>query len=480
MNKKALVNYIYTTAYQILLVLLPIVTTPYISRVLGVENIGKESYAATILSYFVLFGQIGLNIYGRKEIACVQQDRNKRSLIFFQLSFIRICLFVIVCVSYYIFTTFNSGIDKVLFLINGISIWANLIDVTWYFQGLEEFKLITIRNFLIRIVCVICTFILVKSSSDLYIYVAINCVSNFVAQLLLWPSLRRWLIPVRFTVEGIKKHFINSWVMFIPTVFNTLYTKLDKIMLGVLTTEAEVGVYAQGEKITDMLFKLIGSMGIVFMPVLANMIASDKDEKVIGNTLRENGRLVWAIGIPLVAGLAGVARVFTAVFFGAGYEKTEFILCILAPIILALGFSDLYGGQYLIASGHQKEFNISIAVGAVINIAMNYFMIPCWHSIGAAIATLIAETSIVLVQAYITHKYIRFSIAPKLYYVVAGVLIFIITKSMDLLLEKNIYVLAGQVLIGGIIYIAVLYWNKDEFLLKGIRIIKEKLKKLFC
>lgn len=480
MNKKALVNYIYTTAYQILLVFLPIITTPYISRVLGVENIGKEAYASTILSYFVLFGQIGLNIYGRKEIACVQQDRNKRSLIFFQLFFIRICLFAIVCAGYYIFIAFNAGIDRILFLVNGISIWANLIDVTWYFQGLEEFKLITIRNFLIRIVCVICTFLFVKSSNDLYIYVAVNCVGNLVAQLLLWPSLKRWLIPVRFTVAGIKKHFLNSWIMYIPTIFNTLYTKLDKIMLGVLTTEAEVGVYSQGEKIADMLFKLIGSMGIVFMPVLANMIASDKEERVIRNTLQDNARLVWAIGIPLVAGIAGVAKVFTAVFFGAGYEKTEFILYVLAPVILALGLSDLYGGQYLIASGHQKEFNISIATGAVINIIMNYFMIQRWNSIGAAIATLIAETSIVLLQAYIAHKYIQFSITPKLYYVVAGGLIFVTTKSMDLLLEKNIYVLAGQILTGVMIYVVVLYWNKDEFFMWGIKIVKEKLKKLFC
>lgn len=480
MNRKVLLNYIYTVIYQILLILLPIITTPYISRVLGVENIGKEAYAGTVVSYFVLFELMGLNLYGMREVAYVQQDEKKRSFIFYQLSFIRVCLFFVVAIVYGIFVILNHGIDKKLFWISGMALWTNLIDITWFFQGMEKFKLITIRNLLIHLLSVFAIFLGVKSRDDLYLYVAISTVGNLVAQLCLWPSLKSIIVRVKFTVRGLKKHFIKVWVMFIPTIFNTLYTKLDKIMLGTLATETEVGLYSQSERINNLLFGVIGAMSIVFMPNLANMLSSGNDKNAVGNTLKMNGKLIWAIGIPLTAGIMGISKVFTNVFFGAGYEKVEYLLYILGPVVLACGISNLYGGQYLIASDHQKEFNLSIAAGAILNICMNYFMIRQWQSIGAAVATLITEVFIAFIQAHMTKKYIQFSIKPDWYYIFAGVLIFGVTKYMDIVLEENVIILVSQIIIGMIMYFFILYINNDIIFVKCIQEVKRRWRKNTC
>lgn len=476
MKNKAFTNYIYTTAYQIMLVILPIVTTPYVSRVLGVDNIGTASYVGTIVTYFVLFVQGGISIYGRREIAKCQHDIKTRSKLFWQLSIIKLISFCTVIFIFYLsLDLWNT--QPTFLLISGISIVACLFDVSWLFQGMENFKLVTIRNFIVRIVGTVCIFLFVNSPEDLGIYLGISSVSELISQLSLWFCVRKYVTFTKIPFAGILTHLRFSWVMFIPTIFNSLYTKVDKLMLGLLTTEEQLGVYTQGERIIDLLFKIIGSMGLVYMPTIAKILTEKDGKKIVQTILSRNAYFVWNIGILLTCGISAISNTFTHVFFGPGYERVSIILIVLAPIIILLGFSDLFGGQYMIASGMQKQFNLSILVGALIDIVLNAFLISRFGALGASISTVFAEFSIMLYQYFSTKRFIHVGLRPKKYLLVAGIAMFSIVKIMDIYMHNTILTLLLQMLVGGIVYVSILAFNKDKLLLDTLYTLKQKLKK---
>lgn len=476
MKNKVFVNYIYMTAYQLLLVVLPIITTPYVSRTLGVDGVGAASYVGTVVSYFVLFAQGGLSIYGRRQIAQCQEDQEKRSGLFWQLLFIKFFSFIAVTTVFWIlFYAWN--IQPELLLISGITLFATLFDISWFFQGLEDFRLVTIRNFIVRIAGVICIFVLVKGPEDVGIYLGISSISELISQLSLWLCVGKYIKKVKFHLTSILPHVKNSWIMFIPTIFNSLYTKVDKVMLGMLTTDAQVGIYSQGEKIIDLLFKLIGSMGLVYMPALARMLGEKNGLERVSQVLSKNALFVWEIGIPLSFGIAAISRTFSVVFFGFGYEDVSKILVILAPIIVFLGFSDLFGGQYMIASGMQKEFNMTILAGAVIDIVLNAFMIGSMGAVGASISTVFAELSIAIYQYMIIRKKVDIKVMPRFYLILAGVIMFCVVKAMDILMQANIFSLVLQIIAGGVIYITIIIINKDEMFFDVIHGIKTKIRK---
>lgn len=476
MNKKTAINIIYTALYQILLVILPIITTPYVSRVLGVNNVGTNSYASNITSYFVLFGEMGMSLYGRREIAAGRDDINKRTLVFKQLCFVRILLNLILIAIYYIFIRFISNSNLTLLLIYSLNIWANLMDITWFFQGLGEFKLVTVRNFIIRILGVIAIFIFVKKPSDLYAYAAISGVSGVLTQLSLWPMVKKRICPIRFNTIGLKRHIYYSFMMFIPTIFSTLYGKVDILMLGIFNTHKEVGVYTQAENIISIVTNVINSVPLVFMPVLSNMISNGMKKDEIEKTLEENSRFTWLVSIPLMCGIIGIANVFTPVFFGAGYEKVEYLLYILSFEIVIIGLNNIYGGQYLIASLHQKEFNISVIIASCLNVVMNVFLIPNFASIGAAFASIVTEFIMMLIQRAYTLKDIHFSARPNVNYIIGGLLIILMTRLTGLIFGKTIISLIMEIAVGICVYMLVMILRKDIFYKKALYMVKQRLK----
>lgn len=477
MEKKSLINIIYTIIYQLLLVVLPIVTTPYVSRILGVEGIGKLSYVSTVVSYFVMFEQFGLDLYGRKEIACVKDDLEKRTLLIVQLFVLRVILFSIALIAYIIFIA-NFKTTGFLPWIYGGSLFATLFDITWVFQGIGEYRIITERNIVVRIVCLLAIFSLVRSEKDIYLYAFISVVSSVASQLILIPRLRKVIGRVSWKWMGMRRHIWISWLMFIPTIFAALYGKVDMLMLGYLTTYFEVGIYAQAEKIINMLSQLITPISLVLMPLIAEKMAHGIEKEALIKIFSDNSQVIWLVGLPISLGIMGTAKVFTNIFFGAGYEKVENLLYILAPTIVIIGFDNLYGAQFLVASGLQKEFNISVISASILNFLLNLLIINKMGAVGAAITTLITEIVMLAVQVWYVSKYIRFHVSPKLYYLLGGMLMFVVVKLEDVFAEPRIGVLIGQIITGGMVYLIVLLLNKDCYMMWIIRKVRIRLVKM--
>lgn len=463
MKKSIAANYIYNTAYQILLLITPLITTPYISRVLGVTNVGIFSYTYTVAYYFVVFSQLGLNLYGKKEISSVRDNRSKLTLIFKQLMCLRVLLFVIGAVIY-TWLIIISSTYRIYYIVFGMYYLASMVDITWFFQGLEEFKTITIRNFIIKIINICLIFVFVKISSDLAKYIFLYSMCEFISQFILWTRLPKMLDKTPLTTENILKHVRATLSFFAPQAVTTVYTLANKLMLGALGSVTEVGLYAQSEKIVRLTLSIIGSMGTVIMPRIANMYANQNSNEEIKKILEKSIKWCWLIGVPMVFGLIGISNNFTTWFFGAGYEPVSDLMCIISPIIILIGLSDVFGMQYLLPTNQVREYTWCAALGAITNVILNAILISKLGAIGVSIATVVSEFAVTVLMYYYVLKTIRLKAYPPLVYFGAGIIMCVVIKLIDFNLPPRIYSTFIDVFVGSFIYFGFIFLCKDQFL----------------
>ena len=212
-TKSVVKNYIYNVLYKILVMIIPLITTPYLSRVLGAENIGIYSYTLSISTYFILFGSLGVAMYGQREIAYVQDDINKRSKCFYEIIFMRFITLGIALVIFYL-TFCSNGQYSIYYKILTLEIIGNALDISWYFQGIEEFKKTVIRNTIVKLISVVCIFIFIKSCNDLNKYFIIYVLSTLLGNLSLWFYLPRYTIKFKLKFTSTSKQNKFKLVIF--------------------------------------------------------------------------------------------------------------------------------------------------------------------------------------------------------------------------------------------------------------------------
>ncbi len=476
MKKSITKNYLYNMSYQILKIIIPILTTPYLSRVLGAESIGIYSYTLSIVTYFILFGALGTLLYGQREIAYVQDDLKKKSIKFWEIFILRVVTLTVSSIIFYITFCVNNQYElyyKILIL----ELIANIIDISWYFHGLEEFKKTVIRNTIVKLISVILIFFVVKSSNDLYKYFIIYVLSNLIGNISLWMYLPKYIRKINFRELNIIQHIKPTVCLFIPQIAIQIYTVLDKTMIGaIIPDKAETGFYEQSEKIVKLLLTIVTSLGTVMLPRIANTFAHGNKEKVksyIKNTLN----FVFCLSLPLMFGIIVISKEFVPVFFGIGYDKVAILLKVISPIILMIGISNVIGNQFLITTKRQKEYTISVTVGAVTNLILNLFLIRSLASIGAAIATVIAEITVTAIQLYFIRKEISIKeiIQCGKNYFFASIIMFFICLFIKNIVIADMLSIAIQVCVGVSIYFSILILRKDQFIYKIIEILKQKI-----
>lgn len=475
MNKSVKINYIYNLIYQIAAIIIPVITIPYISRVLGPENIGIYSFTLSISAYFILFGSLGISLYGKREIAYVQDNKEAYSKIFWELFLLKaIFMLISIIIFYFTFVTGNNDYNtfyKILIL----EIIADVVDVSWLFQGLEVFKKTVLRNLFVKILSLICIFIFVKDEDDLIIYYLIYVLSILLGNLSLWLYLPKFLVKVNIKNINIFRHLKESIIFFIPQVAIQIYTVLDRTMIGYLILDkSEVGFYTQGEKVIKLLLTIITAMGIVMLPRIASK-HSEGDTKTIKIYLNKSFNLVYFLAFPMIFGIISVTNAFVPVFFGSGFDKVIPVMNIISPILLLIGMSNVIGVQYLLPTKHQKEYTLSVVIGAVVNFISNYFLIPKYGACGAAAGTVIAETVVTLSQIIFVRKQldIKTIILSSWQYFLASVIMFPIIYVVGCRIDSNMLSIFIQVILGGIIYVGVLLLLKNKFILEYINLLKK-------
>jgi len=478
MAKSIAKNYIYNLIYQVLVIILPIVTIPYLSRILGAENVGISSYTMSIAAYFILFGTLGVGLYGQREIAYVQESKFDKSKIFYEIIILRFITMAISILIFY-FTFASNGEYEIYYKILLIQLLANSLDITWFFQGQEEFKKVVIRNIIIKLLGIVSIFIFVKTQSDLWKYMLITVLYEFLGNISLWLYLPKYLQKIKINEINMWRHFIPTIKFFVPQIAIQVYTILDKTMLGIITANmTEVGIYEYSQKIVKMVLTLVTALGIVVAPRIANVFKNGKQEE-INQHLKNSVNFVWFLGIPLMLGLIAISKCFVGWFFGEEFASMWKVIIVGTPIILAIGISNVTGIQYLLQVKEEKFFTISVVIGAIINFILNMILISHYAAIGAIIASVIAEITITVLHILYIRKKVDISgwFKCSIKYWLAGIIMFIILVLINENIILGFYNTVLQVVVGVIIYILILLLLKDSFVVKIAEGVKEKLKK---
>lgn len=460
-SKSLIKNYIYSLSYQILIMIVPIVVTPYISRVLGAKQIGHYSYSMSIVSYFNLIANLGISTYAQIGIARIRDSKNKVSKFISEVLFCKLVCGGISAILYIIYSILIKDLIAVELVLIPLS---SILDISWLYQGIEDFKKITIRNFIVKLSSVILIFIFVKKESDLFIYTLIMSVSLVIGNMCLWINIKKYLFN-KISRNLFITHLRNSITYFIPTISVTIYTILDKSMIGWFTkTSVENGLYEQAHKLEQVIVTILTSMSVVLLPrmvYLSNKKNNDDIKKIINKCVE----VVCFIGMPLTVGTFAIADVFIPVFLGTEFHKCIILLRIFSPLIFVVGLNNLIGMQCLMSRGKQKEYNVSVMVGAIIDFGLNIILIPKWYSVGAAISSVLAEFIILVLFCYFGREVIDFVNMFKtlcIYLVVSLIMGIIVYKSQFYFTCNNILKLMLMIFVGGIIYIllAGLYYLK--------------------
>lgn len=465
MKKSIAKNYIYNLIYQMLTILLPLITTPYLSRVLGAEPIGIYGYTISIVTYFILFGSLGVAMYGQREIAYLQQDKKARSKAFWEIVIVRAITLTISIILFYLIYG-RTGDYALYYKILIVQLIANIFDISWLFQGIEEFDKIVIRNLVVKMLSLLLIFTLIKTPNDLWKYFAIYVGAELIGNLTLWFYIPKYLEKIEINELRFKRHIKPALALFIPQIAIQIYTVLDKTMIGKLTNDmAEVGYYEQAQKIVKAALTIISALQTVMNSRIANAYATD-NKKEIKLCLEKSFDFVWILSIPMMFGLIAIAPKFVPWYYGEGFDGVTPILIATAPILIALGLNGITGVQYLVQIGKQKIFTISVTIGAIVNVIFNLMLIPFFGGVGAAIASVIAEVAILGIQLRPFKE--QFSILEILKLsvkcLISGIVMFIVVKIMVNCMLVSIINTVIQVAVGGIIYIFMLFILKYQFL----------------
>lgn len=460
------------------MLIVPLISTPYISRILGPEGIGCYSFYNSICSYFVLVAILGTTSFGQREISFYQDNVLERSKAFWENLIIRCITTVIVMVVWIIYISMQPDQDKNLLEALSINILGVVFDISWFFQGMEEFGKTVSKNAVFKILNVILIFIFVKSKDDLVIYVLLLVILNILANLSLWLYLPNYISKIAIKDLYPFRNIKTIFSLFIPSIAIQIYTVLDKTMIGVFTESSyENGYYEQAINMSKMILSLVVAMVTVLAPRMGYYYEK-KDEKKLKSYLYQSYRFVCFLAVPFCLGLFGVADNLIPWFFGLDYENMIPVLKVSSFLILVIGMNSVTGNQYLIPTKQHKGYTFSVLVGAFCNFTLNLFLIPRYYALGAVYTSVVAETLIMLIQFWFVRNEIEirkiFSFSKN--YLIAGICMLIVLFLEDKYLEAMWFNTALLILSGGLTYFGILLLLKDVFFKDNINKVITQVK----
>lgn len=450
---KVVKNLLWNMGYQVFILLLPTVTIPYVSRVLGPTGIGINAFTNSIVQYFVLFGTLGLTMYGNREVAYQRDNPKRLSSLFWELTLLRVGTTGVATLCYIGFIIV-AGEYQTFYLIQGLLLVATAIDVSWFFQGLEEFRITVLRNTLVKIISLILIFVMIKTKNDLGLYILILTGSQVLGNMTLLPYLRRYVRLPHLKDLKLISHLRPTLEMFIPQIATQVYLQLNKTMLGALIGVESSGFYDNSDKIVKIILAIVTATGTVLLPHTAHSFAQGKHDEVEAS-LDKSMHFILVIAFPLATGLAAIAPVFTRIFFGEGFDPVSDLLVIESIVIVLIGISNATGVQYLLPTNQLKPFTTSVVFGAVSNIILNVPLILLLGSNGAMTATVLSELLVTAYQLIKVKDQLRLKVVFReawkylLAALIMGVSVRIFISVLSL---SNLWALLGATIYGIVVY----------------------------
>ena len=480
-KNKVTINYLYNVTYQILNFIMPIITAPYLSRTLGADNLGIYGYTYSIAYWFILFGNMGIGLYGSKEIAKVSDNKEKLSKKFSEIFMLQFsCSMISMIIFYFVFGLFKFEYQMV-FLIQGILIISSALDINWVYVGLEDFKKTTLRGIVSKVLLIIGLFLLIKSDSDLYTYTFLLAFINIFNSVFIWKGLFKILDFKIPKFKDLLPHLKENFLLFIPQISASIYSVFDQTMIGMLYSDvSEVAFYNQAHRIINMLLYLVTTIGTVMLP---NIIKQRDDKEKVNYVTNATFKIALLLAIPIAIGFSALAPFLISWFLAPNFYKVASIIAYLSPIIIFISLSNVFGVQYLIVFDETKKFTISVTIGCFVNLILNALLISKFGAYGAAIASCITEFSVLLIQFFFVKKRFNFKgvVTCFLKYLFAASIMGIAVYYIGILLGNRLLTNIVQVIIGVLIYFGIVFLFHDDtakFLFnKGLEILKIKKSK---
>ncbi len=458
LKKSNVINdFIYSSVYQVLLIILPLITAPYIFRVLGANGVGTFSYTYSIANCLALVGMLGVNNYGNRTIASLQNDRQNRSKAFWNILTVQILATVSMVVVYFIYLIlFCPTTYRLVSYIQIFTVIASFVDINWFFFGMEKFKITVTRNVFVRLITVIAIFAFVKNSSQVWLYTLLMVGGHFISNLIVWPFIKKEIDFVKPSFSEMKLHFKPIIVLFVPVIAVTLYNKMDKVMIGVLSDVTQNGFYECVERIITVPMGLITALGTVMLPRMSHLFASG-DEGKTQRYIRLSMEFVCFLGIALTFGIAGIANEFSPVFFGEEFTSVGFLVVLISPTIFFKCWANVIRTQYLIPLKYDKPYVISVWFGAVVNLIINSALIGRYGAAGAVIGTVCAESAVMIYQTWFVRKKLPIGkyVNDGVVYLIPGIVMFIAVRIVGNYFGANLLSVVFEVVVGVLVYIGL-------------------------
>lgn len=446
-------NIMYQTIYEMLIILASILVMPYISRVLSPNGIGIYTFHYSIAQYFVLASMLGLKNYGNRSIAQAKvKGRQEVNRVFSEILSLHIATSIIVFVAYILFIIlFSNRKEYDLYMLPFVA--SSIVDISWFYFGMEKFKTIVTIDTIVKVLNILCIFVFVRTSNDLWKYCVIMSSSPLASQLLLWIPTKNMISFVQFPIRNMTKHWKPLLVLFIPTIAISVYKYMDKIMLGALGSGTQLGLYEYSEKMVNIPIMIISAFGTVMLPRMSAMVANnDKEtrEKYISNSVN----LVMCLAFGMAFGLAGIGKHFSVWFWGDSFADCARIIAGLSISIPFIALANIFRTQYLIPTKKDKEYTISILVGAILNFIVNALLIKPFGAIGAMIGTIIAEITVCIMHVHFTKKNlpVKQYLRTSLWYFMFGVIMFAALFMIGNLFSPDFPSVLIETIIGTVIY----------------------------
>lgn len=479
MKQKLAGNYMMFTAYQFFILLVPLISMPYVARVLGPESNGTYSFLESTVMYFTLAASCGSAVYGQREIAYLD-NKADRTRVFTEIFLIRL---IMTLISFAIFFGVFGLQERYgsLYLLFSFNILTVIFDISWFYQGMEEFTRVVVQCTVIRLVALVCIFLFVKSPDNLPIYILCQSVPNLVGAFSLWPGVHRKMTKISFKNLQLKKHMLPILLLFLPQISSEIFGMLDKTMIEVLTHQAELNAYYQySQKIVKIILIGITSLGIVMIPSMSAAFARKAYDE-IRQRMEDIFRFAFFLGCPLMFGLLAVADVFIPLFFGDKYLPAIELTCFLAPTVILVSCSNVLGVQYLLPSRQQGVFTLSLVLGIIVNIVGNALLVPHFSALGTVYATVASEFVVTLTQSIAVRKQLPLG---KMYrsgavYLISGAVMAAITYLVGILIPGRALSFAIRFVIAVTTYSFAMFLAHDPMFARLLAIIGKIKNKVF-
>ena len=450
-------NFVYNSAYQIFQIITPLVTTPYLSRVLEASGVGLYSYTYAIAVYFVMFATLGMSNYGVRAMAAVADNPAQRNKTFSSVFASQLVVAIPVFVFYLVYAILFPQGGMVISLLWAMYVFSSVINVSWLFFGMEDFAKATIINIATKVLELVGIFTLIHSAQDVYIYCGIDSLCFLLGFALLLPFLRKYVKFSKPTWAEVKVHFLPNLKLFIPVIAISLYTTLNSILLGAMSTMEQTGYFDYSNKMARMPLAVITALGTVMLPRMSNMFAAGKTEEGL-DLLDTSMWLMLAGGLAMAFGITGIAPEFVVVFFGPGYEPCAAVMTALAWIVPLICATNVIGAQYLLPLYRDNHYTISVCAGAVINVVLCLLLISELGALGAALGVVAAEFVVLTVQVFFVRgelplaRYVKNTFPFFFIGIVMAVFIRFIVSLLMPALGMSVLLLVIEILVGVLVF----------------------------